>query len=124
VAGRLFRRPDSATADARISAIARQLEAYEQKFREVSRAQAAAELAQQQELAAVRQQLADLQAVNEAQRATIAALQEQHAGRLARLQERLAGQREALVDLESALEAALAARLDALAAREPADSTP
>jgi chromosome segregation ATPase len=121
---RLFRRPDTGALDARISAIAGQLEEYERKLREMSVAHAAADLARRQELDSVRQQLADLQAVNEEQRATIASLQQQHARRLARLQNTMTGQREALAGLESALETALATTPDSLAATGATDSTP
>lgn len=118
---RLFGRQGTDTLDLRISAIARQIEGYEQKLLEMARAQTVADLARQQELVDVRRQLAQLQAVNDEQRATIASLHQQHARRLARLQETMAGQREALADLESTLETALATASDALVAT---DSTP
>jgi hypothetical protein len=121
---RLFGKRDTEALDARISAITGQLERYEQKLREVSVAQAAAERARKQELDSVRQQLADLQAVNEEQRATIASLNEQHGHRLARLQETIAGQREALAGLERALETALVAAPAPPATSAPTDSAP
>jgi hypothetical protein len=121
---RLFRSRDREALDARLSAMARQLEGYEQKLRAMSVAQTAADLARKHELDLVRDQLADLQAVNDEQRTAIASLQQQHARRLARLQDTMAGQREALADLESVLETALAAAPDSLDGAAATDSAP
>jgi hypothetical protein len=121
---RILRRRDTEALDARISAIARQLERYEEKLREMSRAQAVADLARNEELYDVRQQLARLHAVNEEQRATISSLHEQHAGQLARLRTTMNGQREAMASLESALETALATEPDSLATPATADAAP
>jgi flagellar biosynthesis chaperone FliJ len=119
---RRFRRRNTDELDARVAAIARQLEGYEETVRELSRVQAAADIATKHELGNLQQQLAQLEAANEEQRATIASLREQHAQRLARLHDTVAGQRKALESLESTLETALAPALDAqTAATDPAD---
>jgi ParB-like chromosome segregation protein Spo0J len=101
--GRLFggRRTDLQT---RLVAIVRQLEGYEKKLGDISRAHTLAELETRNRLTELHERLAHLEEVNRAQREQIEALQAQHADRMGRIRSTVADQREALTGLETTLE--------------------
>jgi chromosome segregation ATPase len=92
------------TLETRLAAIAQQLDGYEAKLAELSRAHAAAETARVGELEDLRRRMAELEAANAQRGETIRLLRRQRADRLSRLQRTIAGQREALSGLEQALE--------------------
>lgn len=100
--GRLFggKRTDLET---RLAAIVRQIEGYEKKLGDVSRAHTLAELETRNQLTALHERLAHLEEVNRTQREQIEALQAQHADRMARIRSTVADQREALAGLETTL---------------------
>lgn len=107
-AQRRFRRREGEELSARVSGLVGQLDEYEKKLAEISRAQKLAEISTRHELGRLREQIAHLEAVNEQQHATIDSLRQQQAQSLQRLQHTVADQREALAGLESALELELA----------------
>lgn len=92
------------TLEERLSAIAQQLDGFERKLADLSRAHTVAEAARNEELAELRRRLAELEASNVEQDETIRLLRRQRAERLTRLRRTIAGQREALSGLERALE--------------------
>jgi DNA repair ATPase RecN len=90
--------------DTRLAAIIRQLESYEQRLGDVSRAHTVAELETRSQLTELHERLTELEAVNRGQREQIEALQAQNADRIARIRSMVESQREALAGLETALE--------------------
>lgn len=115
--GRLFRGKRTGL-EARLAAIVFQLEGYEQKLGDISRAHTLAELETRNRLTELHERLAHLERVNQTQREQIEALQAQHADRMARIRSTVADQREALAGLETTLET------ESPPSRERRDSVP